>query len=286
MRDLDELLGLDVSLVAARAAQPFDFTLIERRAARRSRNRALLALSAAAAAVVLVAVGSLQVASSRGASPTVPVQQPTPSPTPGWTGPLRPGTSLPKVPAASIDPSSGISTWADGAEAAAAAIDILELRAGGSRRLEWRLSLRGAPHDGAPGDPHTRAVEYGFVVDADGDQDADCEIGINDNAEQRPGYRTWVRNPKTGAQVEEVGPPYGYPFDFAGLDRPGAREVVVFFIGGDFPWKTWAGRFPCPPFRRSATFYAWALLTQDGRPTAWDFAPDAAWLQMPPSQAE
>ena len=77
MPDLDKLLDADISTAASRAAQPLDYAVVERRAAQRRRNRNALVMTATAAAVVLTVVGSLQVASSRGAAPSVPVERPT-----------------------------------------------------------------------------------------------------------------------------------------------------------------------------------------------------------------
>ena len=284
MLDLDELLRSEISLTAAQTVQPCDFALIERRAAQRSRTRTVLALCAAAVATVLALVGGLQ-AASREASPTIPVEQPTPTPTPGWTGPLRPGLALPKLSATNVDLSSSADRWRDGPDAEEAGIDILDLYAGGWRRLQWAFALRGAPHDGVPGDPQGRAVEYGLVVDSDGDRVADCEIGINDSAQGPQGYRVWVTNLTTGVKDERVGGPYGYPFDFTSPERPQDKGMSIYFLQ-DFPWKTAPGAFPCAPFKRSTVFYAWALLTEKGTPVAWDFAPDAAWLRMPAAEVE
>jgi hypothetical protein len=284
MPDLDQLLRPDIGLAAGQAAQPFDYTVIEHRAAQRRRNRTVLAFSAAAAAVAVALVGSVQIASRNESAPTIPIQQPTPTPTPGWTGPLHPAAeSMPKVSPTSLG-ALGV-RWRDGGDADAAGIDILDLEAGGWRRLEWRLALRGAPHDGVPGDPQDRAVEYGLVVDSDGDRVADCEIGINDNAQGPQGYRTWVKNLRTGVTREQDGPPYGYPFDFTSPEAPADRTMSLYFLQ-TVPWKTTPGAFPCAPFKRAAAFYAWALLTEKGTPVAWDFAPDAAWLRMPAQEAQ
>lgn len=284
MPDLDQLLRPDISLAATQAAQPFDFTRIERRGTQRRRHRTLLGVAAALVGVGVALAGALQIAGSSSASPTIPVTPPTPTATPTWPGPLRPGTSLPRVSATAIDPTFGADRWRDGPDASEAVVDILDLTAGGWRRLQWNLTLRGAPHDGVAGDPRGRAVEYGLVVDADGDGDADCEIGINDNAQGPQGYTTWVANLRTGVRHEQVGGPYGYPFDFTSPERPADRVMQLYFLQ-DFPWKT-IPSFPCDPFKRASAFYAWAVLTEHGRPVAWDFAPDAAWLRVPAQEVE
>lgn len=274
MPDLDQLLRSEISLAAAQAVETCDFALIERRAAQRRRTRTRLALSTAAFATVLALVASLQVAGSPRSAPSIPIQQPTPAPTPGWTGPLRPGASLPTLSATQVGQNPA-GRWQDGPDAADAGVDILDVYVGGYRRLEWRLTLRGAPHDGVPGDPQGRAVEYGLVVDTNGDRVADCEIGINDNAQGPQGYRVWVKNLRTGVNDERTGPPYGYPIEFASPERPSDRAMMFVFLNNRTQ--------PCDPFKRSAAFYTWAVLTEGGRTTTWDFAPDAAWLRMPAS---
>jgi hypothetical protein len=60
------------------------------------------------------------------------------------------------------------------------------------------------------------------VVDADGDRDPDCHIGISDDARQPRGdrksrvavYRVWVTNLHDDTTDDPVGPPYGYPVEF------------------------------------------------------------------------
>jgi len=37
---------------------------------------------------------------------------------------------------------------------------------------------------------------------------------------------------------------------------------------------------PCDPFGESSTFYAWSSVTEAGQVTAWDYAPDSAWLPI------
>jgi hypothetical protein len=92
MPDLDQLLRPDIGLAAGQAAQPFDYTLIEHRAAQRRRNRTVLAFSTAAAAVAVALVGSVQIAGSDGAASLTPIEQPSPRSMPSGDGVLEPGT--------------------------------------------------------------------------------------------------------------------------------------------------------------------------------------------------
>ena len=217
--------------------------------------------AAAAAVVVLVGAGTVQVLTGRDAAPPTPIVPP-PDPTPtGWTGPLRDGSSMPVVrqPAAR----------SDGRDAAVAAVDILKTRSGiGHRRKEWGLELRARPPLASTLDPTRTIFEYGVVIDAEEDGDADCHIAINNDAPKAGDYRVWVTNLTTGVTEEQVGPPYGFPIDFGGFG-----SMQFFSIPGI--------RLPCDPLYVPASYYAYASLTEAGQVTAWDYAPDAAWLEMP-----
>ena len=130
--------------------------------------------------------------------------------------------------------------------------------------------------------PDATIIEYGLVVDADGDRVADCQIGINNDAPNPGDYRVWVKNLRTGVTDERVGPPYGIPdrvqpiltrqpttpterLDTCASTSSRTRRPVIV-------QRLQVFRSP------SANFYAWASVTEDGRVTAWDYAPDAAWL--------
>lgn len=69
MADLDRLLRADVSTAAADAAEPRDFTAIERRGARRRRTHTMLVAAAAAVAIAAVAAGSSLVDAVENGSP-------------------------------------------------------------------------------------------------------------------------------------------------------------------------------------------------------------------------
>jgi hypothetical protein len=238
-----------------------------------------LALGAAAVLVAALAGAGLMVG---GSLPAVggPAASPSPSPslpsstTPSldWTGPLRPDSATMPVIARSGD--------SDGRDAAVGWIDIVGVGAGGpGHRLKWDLELAGVPPRASTLDPTQRAIEYGVVLDGNGDGVADCLVGISTDAPKRGDYRVWVTDLATGTTDEQVGPPYGYPIDFVypdeqvGPDEGPARHMTFFFLGGGFA--------QCASVGEPMRYYAWASVTDAGRVTAWDYAPDAAWLSQP-----
>ena len=188
---------------------------------------------------------------------------------PGWTGVLRPNGSR-AVVFAGHDPATDLGLLArDPRDAEVGAVDIRALRTTGfvaDRR--WTLNLRATHPTATKLDNEHRVIEYGVVVDGEGDGVADCAIGINNDAAKPGDYRTWVLNLHTAAKTQKDGGPYGYPFDF-GFHR---QQVTLFFLA-----HTSA---PCAAFGDSATYYAYSSVTENGRVTAWDYAPDTAWLSM------
>ena len=272
MADLDRLLRSEISHAAARAVQPPDFSQIEHRGEQRRRRTRTRVAATAAAAVVVVAAGSVQVLSGRDAAPPTPVvpsPEPTPTPTAtptGWTGPVREGSSMPVVAQPAGRP--------DGRDAAVGGVDILDTRSGGYRRDHWTLRLRARPPRASTLDPARTVIEYGLVIDAEEDGDADCHIGISNDTPKAGDYRVWVTNLATGVTEERVGGPYGVPIDFSHPDEGGgSRTMTFFFLFG-------AGDNPCDLYIPSS-YYAYASLTEAGQVTAWDYAPDASWLEMP-----
>lgn len=199
------------------------------------------------------------------------VTSPVPPPT-AWAGALRTDqASLPVI--------SERAGRADGDDAAFGGIDIRRVYA--YVRPEYRLVLRAQPPLASTLNPARRTMEHGVVVDSDGDRRADCRIGISTEAPTPGEFRVWVTDLHTGATAEQVGPPYGFPIDFAHpAERenlpgtPGARPrtVSLFFLGG-------ISGVPCE-LGASASFYAYAVVMDRGRDPEWDFAPDAAWLRI------
>lgn len=267
MPDLDRLLTSDLSHAAAQAAQPPDFSAIERRGAQRRRTRVVIAAAAAAGLFVLGVLGT-SLLGGLGRSAPQPAKDPTPRPTGDalttHRTPLRPDTTR-RVTARQF--------LADEADTTYGGIDIREVRSGsGSHPLSWDITLRVRPPLASTLDPASRVIEHGVVVDADRDGDPDCQIGINTDSREPGRLRVWVTNLTTGVTDERVGGPYGFPFDFAypGESATEPSDVRIFFLT-DTPE-------PCA-FSSSAGFYAYASVTDNGRVTEWDYAPDDAWLE-------
>lgn len=118
-------------------------------------------------------------------------------------------------------------------------------------------------------------VEYGLVLDLDGDRVADCELGIATATQVPLHYRVWARE-LDRTLVEQVGPPYGIPFEFAHPEEQlqGLTDRMQ-FIFGDFATA-------CHSPIQARHVYAWAALLEDGRPVTVDFAPDAGWFSLGP----
>jgi hypothetical protein len=279
MPDLDQLLTSDISLAASRVVEPVDFGVIERRAQSRARNRAVLGFCAAAVVGVLGLVVSAQASRSGSAPPTVPIQRPTPSPTPGWTGPLRADAAALPVIHTGLDPADTSDNpnriWADARDVTLGPIDLRRLLftsgASDNQRV-WQLHFQQAPTIADPARGQ-RVTEYGLVIDTDGDRVADCQVTINDDMPTPGEYRVAVKNLRTGVDAVQAGPPYGYPIEFGGPPSYGdPRAFRLLFLQRP--------PAPCASFRASAGFYAWTLVTEGGQPRAWDFAPDAGWLRI------
>jgi hypothetical protein len=191
-----------------------------------------------------------------------------------WTGPLRPDSDT--MPLVFMERDADGFAWTDGPDAEVEWIDIGEVRAGSSfRRLEWSLALSGTPPRASTLDPTERLIEYGVVLDAEGDGVADCLVGINNDAPEPGAFRVWVTNLRTGATEEQIGAPYGKPIDFSHPDEQSSspRTMRFFFLFGSAA--------PCELSAGTVRFYAWASVTDAGQVTAWDYAPDAAWLVAP-----
>ena len=276
---LDRLVAYHDHIVAPPVAVADD---VRRGRRRIRRNRTLasggvaLGVAGVVATATLLTGGDPEQPQPVGPSPTRSTPSATRSeasatrPEPGWPGALRPKAALPVVP---LDGER----FLDGRDAAVGAIDIREVRVesigGDMNEDDWSLEFREPFPDLPDLDEAGRIIEYGLVVDADGDRVPDCQIGINNNDTQEPGsFRVWVKNLRTGVADDRVGAPYGIPFDFV-HPAEGSRSMKFFFL--------FATPVPCDPFDTSANFYAWAAVTDGGQVTAWDFAPDAAWLEMP-----
>ena len=167
--------------------------------------------------------------------------------------------------------------WRDGRDAAFGGIDVRKVLTV-PENLRWTLELRQIPPSASTLHSTGRIIEYGVVIDADGDQDADCQIGINNDAPKSGDLRVWVKNLRTGVINERVGPPYGYPIDFATpWEYAGTKPRIPPQMSFFFLAHTTG---PCGRISDSASFYAWASIGDGQRVTAWDYAPDDGWLRM------
>ncbi len=123
-------------------------------------------------------------------------------------------------------------------------------------------------------DPTRTVISYGLAFDATGDGGADYEVGISNEASPAGNYRVWVTNLATGDRDEQVGPPYGFPVEFAhpdegsGLPHEEEATMVFTFLPGSAP----------PEVTGRTRVYAWASVEVDGEIVAWDYAPDVGWL--------
>jgi hypothetical protein len=237
------------------------------------------AVTVAAAAVVglsLLDGGRVPLVGPAASPSPGPSASPSPSPASPtappltWSGPLRPDSA-----ALPVIPQSG---YGDATDAAVPWIDIVAVHAGESltgNPRSWKLDLAAAPPPASALDPTQRVIAYGLVLDAGGDGTADCVVGISNEA---PGgkLRAWVTDLATHSTEAQVGPPYGYPFDFRHpdeRDRPDDPAAMTFWFRGAL------GR--CATVGEPLHYYAWASVTDAGRVTGWDYAPDDAWLSQP-----
>ena len=235
-------------------------------------GRGWLLLAAALLAVLLIG-GALAVGGVL-RIPSPPSVQSVPQ---EWTGPLRPNSdAMPVIPREGT-----LIGWNDGRDTSAEWIDIESVRAEGIVPLRWTLALAGFPPPASASDSTQQVSEYGVVLDATGDGLADFEIGISTDTPEGAGdYRVWMTNLATGNTHENDGPSYGFPVDFSHPDeRPpdgslGGPSMTFFFIPGSAPTELYAGYV-----NGTLRFYTWASVTEAGRVTASDYAPDAGWLE-------
>ncbi len=102
-----------------------------------------------------------------------------------------------------------------------------------------------------------------------------------------------TRDPNEGAgSTREWARPLRRPWPTNGSalrtgTRSSMRTPETPRIGVSPDRRTWSWsscrtrRAPCDRFGTAASFFVWSSLTRGGRVTAWDRAPDAAWLPMP-----
>ena len=123
-------------------------------------------------------------------------------------------------------------------------------------------------------DPTQTVISYGLAFDTTDDGAADYEVGISNEASPAGDFRVWVTDLATGDTDEQIGPPYGFPVEFA---HPDEAERLA-----------WGRVQPCcsPSLlgrgRRESPMapgsMRWASVEVDGEIVAWDYAPDVGWL--------
>ena len=153
---------------------------------------------------------------------------------------------------------------------------LSSLAGGHSLTLELRaMSPRAWAHDRA-----RRTLEYGVVVDGDGDRVADCSLAHDTG----PGtvavreIRQYWKELRTGATNEGATPTSPSPWATTSRSRTNPPPIRSPSSGSARTTR----RLPAPcrtPQGREFHWYAYAFLTEEGRVTAWDYAPDAAWLK-------
>jgi len=219
--------------------------------------------------------------------PPGPISMATTAPAPMfWQGgPRSDSASLPVLPT-SLDPLTGRQVWMDPDDSTVAWADIIEVNVTDSRAgppASWHLTLSAD----APPTAHLAAkytvTAYGLVFDTTGDGEADYVLGLSDDGLEPGDYRAWLTDLTTGETEEQIGRPYGRPFDFVhpndvrGLPEASQQQRRVTFL---------SIRFPRAEITRLTPFYAWALVTRGGEAVAWDYAPDGGWLQQLPVSDE
>jgi hypothetical protein len=145
-----------------------------------------------------------------------------------------------------------------------------------SGQIHWRIDLAEKPPTAERLADAGSLLTYGLVLETTGDGVADFVIGISNDAPGPGHFRVWVTDLATNETREQVGAPYGSPVEFRHPDEQEVGEppsMVFTFIGGSMPRG----------ITSTSRWYAWAALTDAaGDVVAWDYAPDAAWLIVPP----
>lgn len=129
------------------------------------------------------------------------------------------------------------------------------------------VQLRDIPPEGSD-----EVLAVGVTIDEDGDGTADWVLGMDNQAP--PGeHRFWLSDVGSGETTEQIGPPYGIPFDswYPGedgtlSDDAGPRAIFTPDIirGMD---------------RDVVQLFAWASITDSNDGViAWDYAPDSYWI--------
>lgn len=227
-------------------------------------RRASLWLAAAAAVAAAVLVGSALtwLTADDQAVDTVPAD----SGEPDTSGPVRePSDVVHGIGDEWQDePLDASESWAD--------IEVVQYQSSG--QPHWYIVLEGAPPDPAELGEGV-LIAYGLVLDTTGDGAADYVIGIDNDAPVRGDFHVWVTDLATGDTTDQIGPPYGYPVEFA---HPSEEQAPS--IGGS-PAMVFTFLPPSAPASldpATVRFYAWTSATRNGVVFADDYAPDIGWL--------
>lgn len=205
----------------------------------------------------------------------VPVPMPAPTLEPSGTGPVRePSDEVHEMTPTTRAGFSGEFVWEDPLDAAEPWVDLERVAFSPEGQSHWYLELAAhAPSlmDLEPG----VVIAFGLVFDADRDGAADYVVGLSNETPARGQFRVWLTDLESGETVEQIGPPYGFPIEFAYAAEetvpPGdeAMSVALTFLGGSAPDDL---------STESAPFYAWSSASRDGVVLASDYAPDTGWM--------
>jgi len=204
-------------------------------------------------------------------------QTPTPSASQRgeWFGPVRTDLGQAVIAQADEDLEDEARTWywPDPVDAAMGWVDITRVVFTDTNDGHWYIELASRPPPATGQDGADLIVAHGLVLDTTGDGVADYVVGLDDDGPRPGDFRAWVTNLATGVTEEQSGPPYGYPVEFAHYAEGGQLgeppAVGLTFLGASAPAGFEIG---------SVRYYVWTSVTEAGRVVAWDYAPDAAWL--------
>ena len=163
----------------------------------------------------------------------------------GWSGPVRPCSSV--IVPRELSREEG--------DSPCGYVDIERVQVDSPSQTHWRLFLAEAPPKASTLDPARIVISYGLTFDTTGDGEADYVVGISNDAPRAGDYRVWVTDLATGETDEQMGPPYGYPIEFAHPDESlpqdedqSQRTMLFTFLTGSAPG----------PINSTTRFYAWA----------------------------
>ena len=190
---------------------PFVGAMPEQVRPRVRRRQATTVLTASMAAVALIA-GSVFVVRSFDRSAVTPAPPVPVSPTPDthWSLEVPRGAS----------PVHATQRWEDPRDTAEPWVDIVSVKYSLTNSGHWEIDLAETPTRGRG---PTQVLSYGLVLDTKGDGVADYLVGIEDRQTGPGDYRVWVTDLATGETSEQIGPPYGYPIEFAHPDESAGR---------------------------------------------------------------